>query len=121
MATDNNDILGVWQLENWEIEKKDGTFKRRGKNLRGLLMYASNGQMSVSMSSDGPMVFYAGTYELKDNHLLHRAEISFDPKNFTDVKRRVTTLNGDTLVLQTEEDAKRQLRLTWKRIGGPPA
>jgi hypothetical protein len=119
MATDNNGILGVWQLENWEIQKKDGTYKSRGKHLRGLLMYSSTGQMSVSMASDGPVIFYAGTYELKDNHMVHRAEISFDPKNFTNVKRRVN-LNGDTLILQNDDD-KRGIRLTWKKIGGPPA
>jgi Lipocalin-like domain len=120
MATDNNGILGVWQLESWEIQKKDGTFKSRGKNVHGLLMYSSTGHMSVSLTSDGPDIFYAGTYELKDNRMLHRAEMSFDPKHFTNVRRRVT-LNGDSLILLSDDDAKRGLRLTWKRIGGPPA
>jgi hypothetical protein len=66
------------------------------------------------------MIFYAGTFELKDNYMLHRAELSHDPERFSNVHRRVE-LEGNTLILRTPEEDAQQVRLTWKRIGGPPA
>jgi hypothetical protein len=131
MATDDEAILGIWRLEKWEVER-NGAFQPRGVNAQGLLIYASSGHMSVTMTSDAPaqgddapksappMIFYAGTYELKDNQMLHRAEMSFDPKNFRNVRRRVE-LNGDTLVLRTPAEDARQVRMTWSRVAGPPA
>lgn len=119
MATDK-DLLGVWELQAWELQKKSGEFVPRGKNVRGLLMYSPIGRMSVSITSDGPKVFYAGTFEVKGDEVLHGAEITFDEKNFSNVRRRIE-LDGDTLVLRTPIEDAVQVRLTWKRIGGPPA
>ncbi len=130
MATDNNEIYGVWELQAWEVEK-NGRFQPRGTNAKGLLIYVPTGHMSVTITSEAPgiemppnsappMVFYAGTFELKNNEMLHRAELTFDPKNFTNVRRRIQ-LKGDTLELRTPAEDKRQVRLIWKRIGTLPA
>lgn len=110
------DIHGVWELHAWELQKKNGDFVSRGKNVRGLLMYSSIGRMSVSITSDGPQVFYAGTYELNGDEMLHRAEITFDAEHFSNVRRRVE-LDGETLVLRTPAEDAVQVRLVWKRIG----
>lgn len=129
MATDNDAILGVWELEAWEVEQ-NGAYVSRGANVQGLLIYTPS-HMSVTITSEAPgidlppnsappMIFYAGTYELRNNEMLHRAELSFDPANFRNVRRRVE-LGNDRLVLRTPAEDKRQVRLTWRRIAALPA
>lgn len=129
MASDTNEIYGVWELQSWEV-RKDGAFQPRGTNAKGLLIYSPTGHMSVTMTSEAPgvamppnsappMIFYAGTFDLKDSHMVHHAQLSFDPKNFTNVERRVS-LQGDTLELRTPAEEKREVRLVWKRIARLP-
>ena len=113
MATDNEAIIGTWELEAWESEE-NGKFVPRGDNAKGQIIYTP-ARMSVALTSDGMDLFYAGTWELKDNVILHRAEISSNPEGFTNVRRRVT-LTGDRLILRAPEGDAFQIRLTWKRV-----
>lgn len=126
MAIDSKAIQGVWRLDAWDVEK-EGTYHPRAERADGLLIYTPTGHMSVTITSDGPGVefapvsapphiFYAGTYEVRDGEVIHHAQLSFDPKNFTNVHRRMA-LDGDTLELRTPAEEKRQVRLIWKRIG----
>jgi hypothetical protein len=117
MATDNDEILGVWELVGWELEQ-NGSYTSVGANAQGLLIYTTS-RMSVTITSDGPNVFYAGTYDLRGNAMVHHAELSFDLANFRNVQRRVE-LSGDSLVLRTPAEDKRQVRLTWRRIARLP-
>ena len=130
MATNVNDLYGVWELRAWEVEK-NGTFQPRGTNAKGLLIYLPTGHMSVTITSEAPgidmppaaappMIFYAGTFELRGDEIVHHAQYSFDPKNFTNVRRRVK-LEGDVLELRTPAEERREVRLEWHRVARLPA
>lgn len=70
------DVIGVWRLLRFEIESIQGDVSPWGSNVRGTLIYTSDGYVSVGINSDpdpecpepdrtlDSILFYSGTYRI---------------------------------------------------------
>ncbi len=121
---DAHSLVGAWKLVSFEMRDDEGqiTFPL-GRDVRGYIIYTENGYISVSlMSADrqpfargdmlaGTMeekeraadtyISYCGTYELRENTVVHHVEVSFFPNWIgTDIVRQAE-LSGDRLSLNT--------------------
>jgi len=95
----NVPILGAWSLDSFEIKKPDQPSKPWGKSLKGLLIYDQSGQMSVSINrqiekpEDSPqsilnsLLFYAGTFDVKDGEITHLVTIGITATRILSSKR----------------------------------
>ena len=72
-------IVGSYNLNSFEIEKSEGVSVPWRKNANGMLIYTSEGTMSVSINAEKDrsdrqesetLLFYAGTYEVRDQNII---------------------------------------------------
>ncbi len=119
-------LHGSWILENFEIEKPDGSKKPWGESMSGLLIYSPDGHMSVSINrkanSEDPndvlnsVLFYSGTYNVSENSIKHQV------KNATSLSRigkeimRYYKFDDDLLHLYTAKQSFGVAHLTWKKV-----
>ena len=120
-------ILGTWHLESFDVDTGDG-LAPWGQNMRGILIYADSGYMSVSISKDqaapsdneaedilDSLLFYAGLYRIEGDTIIHSVTIASAPDRVGHDQRRRIHLRDDALTLETFPDAAIQARLCWKR------
>ena len=119
-------LHGSWILENFEIEKPDGSKKPWGESMSGLLIYSPDGYMSVSINcktdSKEPndvlnsVLFYSGTYHVLENTIKHQV------KNATNLDRigkeliRFYKFDSDLLHLYTPKQSFGVAHLIWKKV-----
>jgi hypothetical protein len=134
-------IVGRWELMAWEIRLGETLIRPLGERPRGILYYADDGWMTVQISApDRPAIAstdplggteeeraaayascmaYCGTYELRDDHVVHRVWISTFPNWAGDEQVRAMELNGGQLVLRTPPietpDGTVEAELRWAR------
>lgn len=118
------DLIGTWTLAAWRRVTEDGSVSHPlGADAHGLLVYSPNGRMSVVLAAAGrpqmetadPLggdvqaraaaystcLAYYGTYEVRDDEVVHRVDVALFP-NWSGVEQvRPFTLDGDELVLRT--------------------
>jgi hypothetical protein len=106
-----NDIIGSWKLTIFEITTSAGVTKPWGNNSHGLLIYTPAYTMSVSINKDiegdstnpanrfNSILFYSGTYELKDGVITHHVTNASDPDRIGKLMMREASINGDVLTL----------------------
>ena len=118
------DLVGTWKLVSWRriVDDEMVTYPL-GENASGLLVYAPDKAMAVTMTaSDRPpmpdgdplggdvgkraeaystCLAYIGTYELRDDEVVHRIDVSLYPNWAGDEQVRSFTCTGDTLGLRT--------------------
>jgi len=118
------DLVGTWKLVSWRriVDDENVTYPL-GEHARGLLVYAPDGAMAVTMiASNRPAMpdndplggdeqkraeaystclAYVGTYELRADEVVHRIDVSLYPNWAGDEQVRPFTCTGDTLVLRT--------------------
>ena len=118
------DLVGTWELVSWRrIVNDEMVTYPLGEHARGRLVYAPDGAMAVTMiASERPSMpdndplggetgkraeaystclAYIGTYELRDDEVVHRIDVSLYPNWAGDEQVRPFTYTGDTLVLRT--------------------
>jgi len=118
------ELVGTWKLVSWRRIVDDETITYPlGENAEGRLVYTPDGAMAVtlvasnrpSMPDDDPLggevgkraeaystcLAYVGTYELRDDEVVHRIDVSLYPNWSGDEQVRPFTYTGDTLVLRT--------------------
>ena len=118
------DLVGTWKLVSWRrIVDDEKVSYPLGEHATGLLVYAPDGAMAVTMiASDRPSMpdndplggderkraeaystclAYVGTYELRADEVVHRIDVSLYPNWAGDEQVRPFTYTGDTLVLRT--------------------
>lgn len=106
------DLIGTWKLIDFKITKPDGHTKDWGPKSNGILMYDATGHMSTSINSgadadtaakdlDKHILFYAGTYQLKNNQITHFVTNASNPMRV-----------GKSFVRSAEISDKKYLRLT---------
>lgn len=121
-------VVGTWRLEDFQIEDEDGK-RAWGKNLRGLLIYAPSGHMSVSINKDvesggdnesenilDSILFYSGTYRVDGDKVFHQVTVASSPARVGKEMVRHAQLEGETLSLVTPAEASPKATLIWKRI-----
>ncbi|MFH9008963.1 lipocalin-like domain-containing protein [Streptomyces afghaniensis] len=139
------DLVGAWQLVAFhELDDEGGGMSEGplGPDAGGLLIYAPDGAMSVSMmrrdgqhpAAAGPAgkqprsteyMGYAGTWRLEGTRLLHHVEVSTHIYQLGQDLEREVRLRGDRLDLIGRAPVEGRFRrrvLTWRRRapGGAP-
>lgn len=121
------DLVGEWELSNFIIEKQNGVRKPWGKNMTGLLIYTSNGYMSVSINQAidkrissaedkfKSILFYSGTYEVVEDKIIHHVTNASDLNRIDNDMVREATLDLDKLMLIGHGDFGSAF-LTWRKI-----
>ena len=119
-----SDLVGVWQLECFELRSSDGqrTFPM-GHDAKGYINYTEEGFMSVAImqqdrrpfgSNDirggtmeerakaaGGYLSYCGTYEVKQDEVIHHIEVSLFPNWISADQVRLCEIEGERLTLNT--------------------
>jgi len=119
------DLTGTWTLVAWRRVADDGTVSHPvGEDAHGLLIYTADGRMAVQLaaadrppieSEDPPLggdaqaradaystcLAYYGTYEVKEDSVVHNVEVSLFPNWSGAVQERPFTYDGHELVLRT--------------------
>ena len=120
-------IIGTWKLDKFIlVNKADLTEKNWGQNTNGILIYTREGYMSASINSKitaaevnaeiigKHSLFYAGTYEIKQDIVLHHVTNASDPKRIGKIMQRRVVLEDKVLKLTTERDYG-EVILTWHK------
>jgi hypothetical protein len=108
----DSDLIGTWKLIDFKITKPDGQSKDWGPKSNGILIYDETGHMSTSINSgadvneaakdlDKHILFYAGTYQLKNNQITHFVTNASNPLRI-----------GKSLIRNAEISNQKYLRLT---------
>lgn len=121
----NSDFVGVWRLESLELCSSDGqkTFPM-GRDAKGYINYTEDGFVSVAIMQQGRRRFgsndirggtmqeqaeaaagylsYCGTYEVKQDQVIHHIEISLFPNWISVDQIRSYEIEGDRLTLSTQ-------------------
>jgi len=126
------DLWGTWKLEKFEQLGPDGLPIVSHPNSRGILIYTSEGSMSVSMSreiqSSDPDIqrnfvrdlYYAGRFEVQGELILHHVEIAVQEahRNQSLIRRARLEDSGQKLVLEALSPEKRVLgSIYWLKQG----
>jgi len=121
------DVVGTWQLAVFEITDPGGMPKPWGANMSGLLIYTLEGTMSVAMNCDpigdprdfksiyDATLFYAGTYEINGDQMIHHVQNASDPDRIGKDMVRSVGINGDRLMLEGRGEFGRAV-VEWRRI-----
>ena len=136
------DLAGRWDIVSWEQRYEDGrVMAPLGPDLRGMLLYTPEGNMSVFISRAGRPPFaggrqfgasaeekaqayqtvlsYAGRYVVRGDLVEHHIEVSLFPNWEGQVQKRQFSLDGDTLAivasLEQGTPEARKAVLEWKR------
>lgn len=114
-------LLGSWDLISTYRRREDGTrVLYLGDNPRGRLTYTADGKVHAIMVADGrpkppdgklaasdkirlfeSVIAYSGTYEVKDNKVTHRIDLSWNELWSGEDKVRYFELDGDHLHILT--------------------
>lgn len=131
-----NPFVGTWRLLSFEIRTSGGEISYPfGKNAVGLLVYAEQGYMAVSVMRAGWVHFksgetwtasaeekaiafdfynsYSGRYEVKQNKVIHHVELSLFPNWIGSSQERYFEFSGDSLTLRTPETMPDGMERTW--------
>lgn len=121
-------IHGSWSLLSFEIEKLDKSVAPWGQNLRGLLIFAPTGHMSVSINRDlgqgdsdvqkifDSILFYSGTFRIEGSVVKNMVQNASNPARIGKDMIRYASLDGDVLTLKTPQESFGMATLRWKRV-----
>jgi hypothetical protein len=145
MAASEQDLVGAWRLERWDITYDDGraaTFPF-GQDAIGLLMYTPDGQMSASISRTGrgrianpsmrhaptgekaaafeSYFSYAGRFSVCGGTVVHHVSVALNQNFVGSDQVRDMRLEGDTLTLSASDllpgtTVTRLHRLLWRKV-----
>ena len=137
-------IIGTWRLLSLEFIKKTGEVVYPfGKEVKGLLIYQSNGYMSGMISGEGRpnisapatkgipdkerlaisknFIAYAGKYLVEGNQIIHNIEVSFVPNLMGNSSHAGTfSLKNSILCIaskqQPGEDDEFSINVLWEKV-----
>jgi len=138
-------LVGSWKLVSFEARDANGDISYPwGKDTLGYLMYNADGYMSVTIMSSNRRRFssgdlkggtteekvaaadtyisYCGTYEIKEDTVIHHIELSFFPNWIGVDQKRMLSIDGNRLSLSTPPIAvtgiEKTGHLIWERVKG---
>lgn len=121
-----DEILGAWKITECESRFLDGQIGEHpvGASARGLILYSPDGYMSLEIMAEKRVPFsaqdpfaaseeehlqayrshlsYSGTYEVKDDRIIHHIELSSYPNFIGKDIERFVRCEGDCLYQTTE-------------------
>ena len=118
------DLSGVWKLAAWRKIAQDGSITYPlGEDAHGQLVYTETGRMAVQMTAANRLLLdtsdpvggdtqqradaystclaYFGSYEVRDDAVVHRIDVSLFPNWSGAEQLRPFCFNDDQLVLKT--------------------
>lgn len=109
MSLSQSQLIGTWSLlEHSQINE----------DLNGVLTYESDNKMSVHISGkfDGieVLINYSGTYYLDKGYVIHKVEVSDNPKRIGTEQRRYIQMNGNIMTF-TESASEISFKIVWKK------
>lgn len=119
-------VTGAWQLVEWRtLNPESGEWRHPfGVDARGLLLYAPEGVMGVTMAPGDPassaFVSYAGRWRLDAEDVVHDVQFAHHPSLVgTSQRRQATVRDGELLLRGIEtgsEGRHREHHVRWRRI-----
>jgi len=122
-------LSGTYKLENFEIEELSGHRRPWGKDIHGLLIYTSDGYMSVSINkaienkSDNDsknifdsILFYSGTYSIDGHVINHKVTEASNPQRIGKDMIRYAKIDGSKITLSSPKESFGTAHLIWKKI-----
>jgi hypothetical protein len=127
-SASDEELAGVWRLASYHDLDKDGARHEGplGPAPDGLLFYAPNGHLSVTMMRTSPAQpgdqtynSYAGTWRREGARVIHAIHLAPDPAWVGTEQMREVVLEGDRLRLYGTAlvGPPRRRVLEWHRIG----
>lgn len=102
-------ILGGWELVDYRIVDDSGKVISQPKAPKGLLLYTHDGYVAGYMNGDDGYFGYSGRFEVLGPRIVHKIQMSLDPKVVGTAAIRAARMEGARLVLSS----------TPSIIGGP--
>jgi hypothetical protein len=142
-AMSANPLVGTWRLVSFQARDGDGRVTHPfGPDAVGFLTYTADGRMAVQFGrADRPSLAvgdwsaapaaevtaaareffaYCGTYEVHEDSVVHRVELSLMPNWVGAEQARLVALDGDTVTLTTPPTllfGRLQIgTLLWQRV-----
>ena len=130
----HSDLHGTYLLKSFTIEFANGEMAGQsvswGKDPHGILIYAPTGHMSVSINRQiehveeqselenvfDSFLFYAGTYSVEGNTILHLVTEATNPSRVGKDLIRVFEWKGNQLHLKTPMESFGQATLVWEKV-----
>jgi hypothetical protein len=126
-GSESGRVHGTWDLVRFEVIDSEGLRTSWGENASGLLIYAPNGFMSVSIHSqailrseeaqeilDG-ILFYSGRYRVQSGEIRHQVLHASDPRRIgSEMLREVR--HSDGLMTLTARGDFGVAELCWRRL-----
>ncbi len=102
-------LIGKWKLvEHSQVNEE----------LEGQLVYREDRTMSVHITGkyDGVevLISYSGTYDFEEGCVVHKVEISDNPKRVGTEQRRYIKLDGDLMTF-TESPIETSFKIVWQK------
>lgn len=113
MTLNKNDLVGSWKLLGYGPSGAPPA-SRVAPAHDGLLIYSSDGHVSVSMARTDGYWGYCGTYDVEDDTVVHHIAMGMNPAVPGTDQRRHATLEGERLTLAVREPDAR-VELVWER------
>jgi hypothetical protein len=135
MSLEAKDLIGAWQLDDWFVEREDGSRTAPfGRDAGGAIMYTADGYMSAIVDAAGRFLptdnpdeaqkaaayatyfNYAGTWRIDGDAVTHTIEHALDPNLVGAVMTRQVAHEGRRMTFTgTTADGKTKNVIIWKR------
>jgi hypothetical protein len=119
-------VVGTWKLESFEIEDQSGLRRPWGKAANGLLIYTDTGKMSVSINRQielksenqienkyDSILFYSGSFSVEDNRIIHQVTNASNPDRIGKSLIRFAKLDQNKLSLSSPLETFGTAHLVW--------
>ena len=121
MTVERAQILGGWELIGLRIVDDSGKVLSQPQARKGQLLYTNDGCVAAFMSGDDGNVAYSGRFEVSGPRIVHRIQMSLDPKLIGTSQIRIARMEGDRLVLSSSPSILggpgTSAELIWRRSG----
>ncbi len=120
LETFEKDIIGVWQLSEFELIDAEGKSQPWCKGSFGSIMYFKN-YMSVAIncaSNAEKTVFYSGPYRFDAGDVIHEVKNYGIPDLNQVLRRKVEMSNSNSLKLIGAFGVDGRAVISWKKLGG---
>ncbi|MBC87375.1 MAG: hypothetical protein CL677_09380 [Bdellovibrionaceae bacterium] len=115
-------LVGTWRLVEHGFERADGTFVPTGDNMRGQIMYGSEGALSVLITMNteqgdpANIIAYSGTFSVKGNVVSHHMYVANKSSRIDSTEDRIFEISKERLILSTSATPEGKWRITWQRF-----
>jgi len=119
-----DDLIGTWRLKEFRLTGVDGAVSHPwGADIDGILIYAPDGYMAVTVRRPGGTMTYTGEYAVDDGAVVHRISLASEPGLVGTAQRREAERAASRLVLSGRPSLYggpgTTSHLIWERAAAP--